>query len=852
MELINKKPLFLSMRFLVCVCILFNCFHLKAQREVNVWHFGSGAGIDFNATPPLVVTDGKLQTMEGCASICDAFGKLLMYTDGDTVYNGNHQMMVNGYGLHGDYSSAQSAMIIKLPKSDSLYLIFNPAENYGIVTGFYYSVVNVYAKGGKGEVITKNVLLKANMHTESVSAVKHANGDDVWVVFKNDNSNEFVSYLVTPLGVSNVMTFSQPGPTIGTGNPAGFTYCSKFSPSGKKYAICIPAKGVCLYDFDNKTGYLANLMIIPLSGCYGVEFSPNEKKLYASSPGKGLYQYDISSNNLSNIIASEYLFAQKSFGSIQLAPDKKIYVAQLTSNYLTVIHSPNLAKAASDYRYDDLFLKGRLSQYGLPPFISTYFSDTIISSINYTGKCIGDAFQFECTNMKSGDSIAWDFGDPGSGQNNFSQLLKSSHVYNSTGKFIIQAAIFRKNINNHFVPDGVLDTFIMVSGYLGKANEYPLTLSKCINDSVLVQAASGGTGLGKVLWNDIPGSILSRTITNPGLYVATVYKTGSNCFYKDSLNVTDKLYTLKPDLGPDTVYCLPLNQALNKTQGTQLAYADKFLWNTGATSKTITVTKTGTYSVIAENNNKCPSADTILVSIAYFSDYTRLRDTAFCKDNNLNKLTLKVNNYQSVAWNTGESGTVVTIASSGKYWYTIRNQCGILTDSFDVQLMDAPVVDLGKDLTVCSANGFELKSNVSGNSYLWLPGGEISQSIISYDYGMISLEVGNTIGCKGRDEIFINDSCRQECFVPNVFTPNTDGLNDVFKPANNDIGSKGYVFRVYDRWGSILFETDNVKAGWNGMVNDNLCVSGIYFYTLEFVTTKRKTIHMKGTFTLLY
>jgi gliding motility-associated-like protein len=847
------------MRFAYCLFLLLTCLHVKAQREVNVWHFGFGAGIDFNADPPEVVTDGKLNTWEGCASICDEYGKLLMYTDGDTVFNGKHQIMVNGTGLHGFFSSAQSAMIIKQPKNDSLYLIFNPGDISGSVKGFYYSVVNVYAKGGRGEVTVKNVKLKDNMTTESVSAVKHANGLDVWVVFKNDNSNEFVSYLVTALGVSNVMTFSQPGPTLGIGYPNGYTLCSKFSPSGKKYAICIWAVGVCLYDFDNKTGYLSNRKIIPLLNCYGVEFSPNEKFLYASSftsataNSNGLYQYDISSNNITAINASSHQLLQKgSIGAIQLAPDRKIYFVQNSSSFISVINSPDLPKAACDVQENSVSLKGKRSGIGLPPFISTYFSDSIESKISFKGKCAGESFKFECLNLKDQDSVVWDFGDPASGAKNSAFVKKPDHVYTKADSFTVKAYIFRKNINNHYVMQKLLKVSFKVFDYLGKANEYPLTLNKCIGDSVLLKPNSGGSGLSQVLWGDLQGDVRWRHVHQPGLFVATIYKIGSNCFYKDTIVVTDMNFVQKPDLGPDTLYCVEYGQLLNETIGTQLSNLYTYTWNTGQTTKNIQVSAPGRYMVTASRDGECPRLDTVDVSMSQKPSFIRLTDTAFCNDKQTKKIKLIVNGDGNVSWSTGESGEWVTMSQAGNYHYSVSNACGVLKDSFNMQLIDAPVVDLGKDLTICAANGFEIKSNMQGKTYRWMPGGEVEPSLFIYGTGKVSLEVTNEVGCKGSDEIFILDSCEEQCYVPNAFTPNEDGLNDVFKPRGNDLRSKGYFFRVYDRWGGIIYETDKVEEGWNGMFKNRVCPIGVYFYTVEFVTSEKKTIHMKGTFTLMH
>ena len=88
---------------------------LYAQKEGNIWYFGSNAGIDFNTEIPTAITDGAMDTPEGCATMCDNMGNILFYTNGVTVWNSEHEVMPNGDELFGNVSSTQSAIIIKKP-----------------------------------------------------------------------------------------------------------------------------------------------------------------------------------------------------------------------------------------------------------------------------------------------------------------------------------------------------------------------------------------------------------------------------------------------------------------------------------------------------------------------------------------------------------------------------------------------------------------------------------------------------------------------------------------------------------------------------------------------------------------
>jgi hypothetical protein len=108
---------------LFLILLLVSSF-VMAQGEANIWYFGQNAGLDFNSGAPVALTNGQLSTTEGCASICNAGGQLLFYTDGSTVYNRIHQIMINGTDLFGHSSSSQSATIVPKPGSTTLYYIF--------------------------------------------------------------------------------------------------------------------------------------------------------------------------------------------------------------------------------------------------------------------------------------------------------------------------------------------------------------------------------------------------------------------------------------------------------------------------------------------------------------------------------------------------------------------------------------------------------------------------------------------------------------------------------------------------------------------------------------------------------
>src|SRR5436190_1863604 len=131
-------------RKLYVIIILGFCLVQKAysQKETSKWFFGTNAGLDFVTNPPTILNNSAFTAFEGGASIADANGNLLFYTNANTVWNKTNTPMANGTGLMGGLSSTQSSLIVKKPGSANLYLVFTQ-ESQNQINGFRYSIVNM-------------------------------------------------------------------------------------------------------------------------------------------------------------------------------------------------------------------------------------------------------------------------------------------------------------------------------------------------------------------------------------------------------------------------------------------------------------------------------------------------------------------------------------------------------------------------------------------------------------------------------------------------------------------------------------------------------------------------------------
>jgi len=443
----GKKNKYWFKIYCLVVTLLLNQF-IFSQNEASIWYFGSNAGIKFDASGLVtVLTDGQLNTSEGCASISDSNGDLLFYTDGITVWNKSHQIMPNGAGLMGNWSSTQSATIVPMPGSSNMFYVFT-LDFEANSNGFRYSIVDMSLNGGMGDVTSNKNVLIYSPSNEKLAIVKHANGMDYWVVTHGWNNDAFYSYLLTSTGLSSTPITSNVGAVISgtTKNVYGYM---KISPDGTKIAICNSHIDAEVLDFSTTTGIVSNPIVLftgsgieDTSFAYGAEFSPDSKLLYITNVGnypllpRQLIQYNLS--NPSNIVSSAQIIdsSMTPLGfpmGLQLAPNGKIYVTQVINDKLAVINYPNVVGVGCSFQMDVIDLAGRLCQLGLPPFVASFF---YLPAIQFNNACQGEPVNFSFSTIQNVLSATWDFGD-----GTTSNMINPSHTYSSAGNYPITVTI---------------------------------------------------------------------------------------------------------------------------------------------------------------------------------------------------------------------------------------------------------------------------------------------------------------------------------------------------------------------------------------------------------------------------
>lgn len=819
----------------IFVLLLFTLQTVVAQKEASIWYFGHNAGLDFNAGGPVILTNGQIYTDEGVASICDGNGQLLFYTEGTKVWNRQHRIMPNGNGLLGSFSSSQSAVIVPKINDAGKFYIFTIAQ-LGGSDGFNYSVANMSLDGGNGDIEAKNIRLQNNV-CEKLTAVKHCNGRDIWVIVHGFNAATFHAYLVTAGGVSTAPVVSTAGRFVPNTRNDYAIGCMKVSPDGKKIAIAHKLLGVDLLDFDNITGIVSNgnSLFLPTEtygsyrGPYGVEFSPNSKYLYVCGDHfdftlikemSYLLQYNVSMPLHASVQASKkVLYQQQShwsaenFGTLQMAPDGKMYMAEYGQPFISVINYPDLDGAACQFVHAAIDtwrinVGGGMSRYGLPAFIQSYFKKTF----TFRGACTGRLLSFDYEKSAAELSVKWDFGDPASGVDNNSTQESAQHHFSAEGLYTVKLIRFTACGS-----DTIEKTVSAGLAQVALGND---TIFCGLNQHLLTPDVQGSNN--SFLWHD-GSTAASFTANKTGLYWVEMTNAINGCSKRDSINLT-----FKPnptfDLGNDLSKCdgdiVDIGVNLPAT----------YLWNDGSTNNTLRVSQTGIYWLDVTVGG-CTVRDSITISYSSYPSVHLGNDTTLCEG-----VTLVLdaqNNGMQFQWQDNSSTQTYQVEKAGLYWVAANNKGCIDRDTIKVNYLDKPRFTLGPDTSICRDTKMILSPRIETGAdlaYAWSTGSANAAIEVERE-GLYSLSLTNGCGY-AIDGIFIKEEICN-LYIPSAFTPNRDGINETFRGL---FGGKMESFElvVYNRWGQIVFRSKDINKGWDGNFQGQPQPEGFYAWIIRY------------------
>ena len=451
-----------------------------AQKVNNRWTFGNQSGLNFNVSPPTSVKGSQISSGRlYSTAISDTFGDLLFYTDGFTTWNRKNEIMPKTAG-RWPWTESIMPLICPYPGNDSLYYIF------GVSSGSYDHrlqaiTINMKANDGMGGIFYPDIELDSTNYYERlvtdasifVAGTNHCNRKDFWIVTYARGG--LYSYLVNSSGIDKQPVITQvPAAVIPPALYAGRNI--KFSPNGERMVMPLIAENkVIVFAFDNFTGRFANPIKLDPPKDHvltDVEFSPDGNKLYISTidyrgdPGGREYhmvgQMDLKLNSETAVENSYYCYNEAypdeanwctphncwvMDRTMTLGPDGKIYISMRDvtgtnrERTITVIEEPNEKGLQANYISDKISINE----------VYQSIKYNYIRSLSYSPEENGIQFKknicadlpvnFNLLSTKV-DSVRWNFGDPASGSQNFSNSLNPQHSYSAAGRYSVTAVIY--------------------------------------------------------------------------------------------------------------------------------------------------------------------------------------------------------------------------------------------------------------------------------------------------------------------------------------------------------------------------------------------------------------------------
>jgi gliding motility-associated-like protein len=349
-------------------------------------------------------------------------------------------------------------------------------------------------------------------------------------------------------------------------------------------------------------------------------------------------------------------------------------------------------------------------------------------------------------------------------------------------------------------------------------------------------------------------------VSVPGFY--TLFVKGKNgC--EDSLTVEVKVDTIKPEFTifySDSLVCENNKTTLHADDESDDRIFS-YLWQTydgtidyGKYSSDPVVIGKGTYHVkVTDIKNGCSAIDSIIVtSSAYELDsirFTVIEPSCYGYSDGSISIDSVFGGTGPYKYSTDNfyfsNIDLFNSKKAGSYRFYVKDKNGCKTDSLllvgdggDVQ------VSLGTDKEeIYSGSGVRIEAIVYAQNGIrtlnWDPKGlftdkdSLSATIFPKESTLISLEVIDSNGCKSDDAIWINVLSKPDVYVPNIFTPDGDGNNDYFYIKTNNGVRSVREFKIFDRWGELLYQKNNLRLnvpvdGWDGKFNGSVVQNGVY------------------------
>jgi gliding motility-associated-like protein len=478
-----------------------------------------------------------------------------------------------------------------------------------------------------------------------------------------------------------------------------------------------------------------------------------------------------------------------------------------------------------------------------------------------TGRCVNAAIQFtDTTKSKYGlvNAWRWDFGNLLAADDT-SHSQNPRYTYPAIGDYTVQLTVG----NAKGCIQTVTDTLSVLDKPLFTVTNDTLI---CSIDTLQLTA----TGTGSISWSpayNINNQSSFTPLVSPKVsttYFATLTET-PGCFatHPVQVNVVNRV-TL--NAGNDSTICLTDSVMLNPvSDGLHYVWAPAALLNNDTAKYPLAAPATDTTFHVMASIGKCNTADDVTIRVVPYPNAQAGRDTTICFPRSYQ---LHASGGSSYLWspvtflnNPNIADPVATPPQSIRYIVAVRDILGCPKPGFDsvVVQVEKLVADAGpRDTNIVVNQPLQLFGGGPGaEQFLWKPPTGLNNADIANPVAILSesqqyvLRVQSPAGCSAIDTIdVIVYKVKPGLYVPDAFTPNSDGLNDVFRPIPIGMKSIRY-FKVYNRRGQLVFSTSVQNKGWDGTFKGAAQDPDVYVWIVEGIDYQDKTIFQKGTVTLI-
>jgi gliding motility-associated-like protein len=344
----------------------------------------------------------------------------------------------------------------------------------------------------------------------------------------------------------------------------------------------------------------------------------------------------------------------------------------------------------------------------------------------------------------------------------------------------------------------------------------------CMGDILILEP---GGSFSSYLWQD-NSNLAFYSVTSSGIYTVQVENI-FGCEASDEIFVT--VSDPQVNLGDDNFICEGDSIVLDGGPGFV-----SYLWMpVNSTNQSIVVKTDTTYTLTVFDAFGCEATDEILISLYPFPNADLGGDKEICTGDTL--MLSGPDGDFTYYWNGQPGGQNYIVYDSGNYTLSVVNLCDSVSDVIQVTENEVPEVFLGLDEVIIPGQSIELDAGEGHDQYLWQDGATgqfytVSESNIDPEKPYYYVDVYEGM-CKNSDTIKIE---LFKVWVPNVITPNGDEFNNLFQPDPEKWQAvKKHKMTVFNRWGEVVWESEDFPSGWDGKQNGKYVAEGSYFWILD-------------------